>query len=279
VSETPEWMRPPADQPPAVDLQTDRPHPARVYDYFLGGKDNFAADREAAAQGLKSNPNGALGPMANRDFLRRAVTWLSAEAGIRQFLDIGTGIPTSPNVHEAAQAIAPETRVVYVDNDPIVLAHARALLTSNPAGSTVYLDADLRDPDAILEQARAVQDFEQPIALLLIAILHFVDDSEDPYGLAERLLASLPSGSYLVLTHLTADIAPEMMGGVAATMTARGMPMYLRDRAAVAKFAAGLEPVDEVGVVHRWRPDAADIVPQSATDADVSIYGVIARKP
>ena len=279
VTETPDWMKPNPAARPTVDLQTDRPHPARVYDYFLGGKDNFSADREAAAHALQSNPNGARGPLANRDYLRRAVTWLTEQAGIRQYLDIGTGIPTAPNVHEVAQKIAPETRVVYVDNDPIVLAHARALLTSDSAGATTYLDADLREPDAIIAQARQVLDFEQPIALLLIAIMHFVGDDEDPYGLARTLISSLPSGSYVVLTHLTAEIAPEMMGGVARTMTGRGMPMYLRDRAEIAGFVDGLDLVDDIGVVHRWRPDARDVVPVTAADADVSIYGVIARKP
>lgn len=279
VTDIPEWMRPDTEARPPIELQTDRPHPARVYDYFLGGKDNFDVDRQAAIHSLQSNPNGACGPLANRDYLRRAVTWLTRTAGIRQYLDVGTGIPTSPNVHEVAQAIAPETRVVYVDNDPIVLAHARALLTSDPVGATTYLDVDLREPAQIIERARQVLDFDQPIALLLIAILHFIGDDEDPYGLARTLTSSLPSGSYVVLTHLTAEIAPEMMHGVARGMTERGMPMFTRDRAEVAAFVEGLDLLDDVAIVHRWRPDPHDVVPPSATDADVSVYGLIARKP
>src|SRR6201996_8913283 len=160
---------------PAVDLQTDRPHPARVYDYLLGGKDHFAADRAAGEEALRVKPEAKASPRENRAFLQRLVRHLAAEAGIRQFLDIGTGLPTPPNVHEVAQGIAPDSRVVYVDNDPIVLAHARALLTS-VTGTTAYLDADVRDPATILAGAAATLDFGRPIAVMLIAIMHCVPD-------------------------------------------------------------------------------------------------------
>ncbi len=177
-----------------VDLQIERPHPARVYDYLLGGKDNYAADRAAAGEGLKANPNSRIPPRENRAFLRRAVRFLAREAGISQFLDIGTGIPTSPNVHEVAQDIEPQARVVYVDNDPIVLTHARALLTSSPAGKVAYTDSDLRDVGKILSSPvlNEALDLSRPVALLLIAIMHFIPDADDPYGLSGRLLAGLP---------------------------------------------------------------------------------------
>src|SRR5690348_12401290 len=163
-----DWASSDPDEPGhrPVDLRTDQPHPARVYDYLLGGKDNFEADREAADRSLARFPHANTPPRQNREFLRRAVNYLATEVGIRQFLDIGTGLPTSPNVHQVAQAANPETRVVYVDNDPIVLAHARALLTSSPEGRTGYIDADVRDPEHIVDQAQEVLDFDQPVGLL-----------------------------------------------------------------------------------------------------------------
>jgi len=176
-------------------------HPARVYDYWLGGKDNFPADREAAERAIAALPIIRVAARANRAFLGRAVRYLAAEAGIRQFLDIGTGLPTSPNVHEVAQAVAPESRIVYVDNDPIVLVHARALLTSGPQGVTSYVDADLRDPDTILRAVAKTLDFTQPMAVMLVAILQFIAAAEDPHAIVARLLAAVPSGSYLVLSH------------------------------------------------------------------------------
>ena len=197
----------------------DRPHPARVYDYLLGGKDNFAADRAAAQAGLEANPNSRIPPRENRAFLRRVVRYLARDAGISQFLDIGTGIPTSPNVHEIAQDAEPQARVVYVDNDPIVLAHARALLTSGPVGKTAYIDADVRDVRRILSSAvlRQTLDMNQPVGLLLIAVMHFIADEDDPWDLAARLLAELPAGSYLALSHLTGDSGPA---------TPRGGPVH-----------------------------------------------------
>ncbi len=271
----------PADR--QVDLQLDRPHPARVYDYLLGGKDNFEADRAAAQAGLQANPNSRVPPRENRAFLRRAVRYLARDAGITQFLDIGTGIPTSPNVHEIAQDADPRARVVYVDNDPIVLAHARALLTSGPVGKTAYVDADLRDVGTILSSAdlRQTLDLSRPVALLLIAVMHFIPDGDDPWGLAARLLAELPAGSYLALSHLTGDFDPAAWAGVAAVYRRSGVTMQVRSLADVERFFAGLDVIDP-GVVSlpRWRPDSRDIgQPGQAQDAAVSVYGGVGRKP
>jgi hypothetical protein len=268
------------DDTAAANLHTDRPHPARVYDYLLGGKDNFAADRAAGDRGLQANPNSRIPPRENRAFLRRVVRYLAAEAGIRQFLDIGTGIPTSPNVHEVAQDAAPPSRVVYVDNDPMVLVHARALLTSSAQGRTEYIDADLRDVDALLAspQLRATIDLDQPVGLLLIAIMHFVCDHDDPYGIARRLLAALPSGSYLALSHLTGDFDPAAWEGVAAIYRRSGVTMQVRSRPDIERFFAGLDLIEPgVQVLPAWRPDADAGDPP--TDTQVSVYGGLARKP
>ena len=278
-----DWMKNGPAGPAEVDLQTDRPHPARVYDYLLGGKDNFAADRAAAEAGLQANPNSRIPPRENRAFLRRAVRFLAREAGVGQFLDIGTGIPTSPNVHEIAQDIEPRARIVYVDNDPIVLAHARALLTVGPAGKAAYIDADLRDVEGILGSAdlRDTLDLNRPVALLLIAIMHFIPDEDDPWGLARRLLDALPSGSFLALSHLTGDFDPAAWEGVAAVYRRSGVIMRVRSRPEIERFFAGLDLV-EPGVVSlpRWRPDPSDIGrPDMPDDAAVSVYGGIARKP
>jgi SAM-dependent methyltransferase len=264
-----------------IDLKTDRPHPARVYDYLLGGKDNFAADRAAAEQGIKANPASRVPPRENRAFLRRAVRFLAAERGIDQFLDIGTGIPSAPNVHHVAQEVNPAARVVYVDNDPIVLAHARALLTSSPEGRTEYLDADLRDVDSILAapQLRETLDLDRPVGLLLIAILHFIGDEDDPDGIVARLLAALPSGSHLVLSHLTGDFAPEAWENVAAIYRRNGVTMQVRPRARIERFFTGLELAQPgLQVLTRWRPEGPYPDGQP-TDAQVSVYGAVARKP
>src|SRR5439155_7565350 len=181
------------------EIDTSKPHAARMYDYLLGGKDHFAIDRETAEKGIKLIPTGRTAARENRAFLGRAVRYLVAEAGIRQFLDIGTGLPSANNVHEVAQGLVPSCRVVYVDNDPIVLAHARALLTSSPEGKTAYIHADLREPDRILKDPATLRtlDFDKPIALMLVAILHFLPDEWDPRGIITTLLDALPSGSYL----------------------------------------------------------------------------------
>jgi hypothetical protein len=261
----------------AAPFDTDRPHPARVYDYLLGGKDNFAPDRAAAQAGLKVNPNAATAPLQNRAFLARTVRFLS-DNGVRQFLDIGTGLPTSPNVHEVAQSIDPAARIVYVDNDPIVLTHARALLTSTPEGRTAYVDSTLQDVDGLLRspELRDSLDLDRPVALLLFAILHFLDDDDDPYDIVRRLMAALPSGSYLVLSHITAVFEPAEWARFAAIMRAQGITTRLRNRAEVAGFFDGLELVDP-GVVPilQWRPDAE----AALTDAQAALYGGVARKP
>jgi hypothetical protein len=275
-----DWMKPKPDTTHVpIDLQTDRPHPARVYDYLLGGKDNFPADRAAAEAGLKANGNSRVPPRENRAFLRRVVEHLAAERGIRQFLDIGTGIPTSPNVHEVAQGVAPDSRIVYVDNDPIVLAHARALLTSKPEGRTEYLDADLRDADRILNspQLRDAIDFDRPIALMLIAIMHFVGDADEPYEIVQRLVDALPSGSYLALSHLTGDFDPVAWEHVAAIYARQGVTMQVRPRDDIARFFTGLELIEPgMPIVTKWRPD--DAVDPNATDTQVAVYGGVARK-
>ena len=206
----------------ASAIDTTTAHPARVYDYWLGGKDNFAADREAGEQALLAYPQLAEAVQSNRAFLARAVRFLTQEAGIRQFLDIGTGIPAANNTHQVAQREAPDSRIVYVDNDPIVLAHARALLKSTPQGACDYIEADLHNPEAILAEAARTLDFGKPVALMLLAVLQFIPDSEDPYALVSRLLAALPSGSYLVVSHPTDDFNPNRQPGAAGYLRRPG---------------------------------------------------------
>jgi hypothetical protein len=230
--------------PPEID--TSRPHSARMYDYFIGGKNHFAADRETAAEVLRHNPSIRIAARENRAFLGRAVRYLAAEAGVRQFLDIGTGLPTTNNVHEVAQRAEPSSRVVYVDNDPLVLAHARALLTSAPAGRTAYIDADLRDPEAILSSpvVRDVLDFAEPIALMLVAILHFAPDDFKPARIIATLLDALPSGSYLVASHLATDHSHGAAAGAQQVMRSAGIAMQRRDSGEFARLAfSGLDLV------------------------------------
>jgi hypothetical protein len=269
----------PADD---TDLRMDVAHPARIYDYLLGGKDNFAADRAAAEEGFKVNPNGRTAARENRAFLQRAVRYLAGEAGIRQFLDIGTGIPTSPNVHEVAQAVAPDSRVVYVDNDPVVLAHARALLTSSAQGRTAYIQADLHDVDAIIThpELRATLDLDRPVALLLISLLHFVPDSDGPKQIVDRLLAALPAGSSLVLSHLTGDFNPQAWAAISGIWERNGRAFQVRSEAEVQRLFDGLEMVEPgLQVPTRWRPDLADApLREVPPDRDVSFYAGIARK-
>lgn len=276
-------MRDLDDNAEPVDLHTDRPHPARVYDYMLGGKDNFEADRKAAEQALAVNPTGRAGPLENRAFMVRAVRYLAAEAGIRQFLDIGTGIPTSPNVHEVAQSAAPASRIAYADNDPVVLAHARALMNSGPDGRTVYIDGDMRVPDSILNAPALseVLDLSRPVGLLLIAVLHLIDDAEEAYGYCRRYVAAMPSGSYLVVTHLSDDLAPERIRNVSQSMRQRGMTLVPRSKAGIERFFDGLDLVEPgLELAHRWRPDPGTASGRDpGYDADVSIYGAVARKP
>jgi hypothetical protein len=231
---------------------------ARVYDYLLGGRDNYAADRAAAQTILKIAPETAFTARANRAFLGRAVRYLVGEAGLRQILDIGTGIPTSGNTHQVAQAIAPQTRVVYVDYDPIVLAHARALLTSGGSGATEYVDADLRDTGAILTRTRQLLDFSEPVAVTLVSILHAIPDSDDPHAIVARLLEAVPSGSYLALSHMASDILDDTRQQGLENVTGRLIQQQLtyRSRAEVARFFEGTDLVAPGLVrVEEWQPD------------------------
>jgi len=262
------------------EINTSEPHPARMYDYFIGGKNHFAADRATAAEVLRRSPAANIAARENRLFLGRAVRYLAAEAGIRQFLDIGTGLPTTSNVHEVAQAIAPSAHVVYVDNDPLVLAHARALLTSAPEGRTAYIHADLRDPAMILSHpdTRAVLDFGQPIALMLVAILHFIPDEFKPREIIATLLDALPSGSYLVASHLTTEHDPAATSAGQQTMREAGMIMQKRDSDVFADLAfPGLELVPPgVVLASEWRPTGISPRP---LPSEVNCYGGVARKP
>jgi hypothetical protein len=260
------------------DLRIDVPHSARIYDYLLGGKDNFQADRDAAAGITVDWPNLPKSMRANRDFMRRVGRYLAANLGFRQFLDIGTGLPTSPNLHQVVQAVVPEARIVYVDNDPIVLAHARALLTSSPEGKTAYIDADLRDSAAIIDsaQAREVLDFQKPVALSLIAILQFITDDKDAHRVIGELLAALPSGSALALSTVTAESAPEEVTSGVAAYNANGISTRARSKAEVEALFGGLDLVAPgVVLVNHWLPD--DETP-AAIDAHVHMYGGIAIK-
>ena len=235
-------------------------HQARIYDYWLGGKDNFAADREAAEQAVAAYPPILRAVRAQRAFLARAVRYLTERAGIRQFLDIGTGLPTARNTHEVAQSVAPDARVVYVDNDPMVLAHARALLTSTPQGATAYLDADLRDPDKILAGAADLLDFRQPLAVLLIGILQLIPDSDDPHAIVARLTGALPSGSWVAIYHPASDIDQDRVAEAVRRVNARSAgTTTLRSHAEISRFLDGLELLHPGLVqVHRWQPGLAE---------------------
>ncbi|MEU4337098.1 SAM-dependent methyltransferase [Micromonospora lupini] len=269
--------------PSSDRIDTSVAHPARRYNYWLGGKDNFQADRDSGDMIAASFPTIRTAALENRRFLRRAVGYLAREAGIRQFLDIGTGIPTANNTHEVAQAVAPESRVVYVDNDPIVLAHARALLSSTPEGVTAYIDADLRDPERILrhpELLRAI-DLAQPVALMLVAVLHFVPDDDDPYALVRRLLDALPAGSYLAASHATHDYLPPAIAEEAKAAAKGGGPhglINLRTRAEFTGFFTGLDVIEPgITSVAEWR---AESEPQPRPSVvEVSMYGGVARLP
>jgi hypothetical protein len=264
--------------PSRVELAFDRPHPARMYDYYLGGKDHFAVDREAADKALSAFPNLRTTARENRAFLRRATAHLT-RAGYCQFLDIGTGVPTEPNLHEVAQDVASAARVVYVDNDPLVLTHARALLTSNAPGHTAYLDADLRDPERILAAPELAEtlDLNRPVVLSLVAVLHFIPDAFDPYGIVGTLLAGLPPGSALMLSHITADHDPGPMGDLVASYQAAGIPVQARSYDEIKRFFTGLD-LDGPGITscQRWNPDHDDAI-NAPADAEVSCYAAVGR--
>jgi SAM-dependent methyltransferase len=262
--------------PTMEEIDISRPHEARVYDYILGGKDNYAADRETGEQLLRSLPWMAESAKNNRAFLKRTVRFV-VDAGVDQFLDIGTGLPTVENTHEVAQASNPEARVVYVDYDPLVLAHARALLTG---GGTAYIHGDIRQPSHILDKAAAHLDFERPVAVMLVAILHHLLDADAPFDHVGTLIDAVPSGSYLILTHASLDfVDPEPAAELEAVFTASGIQFQSRTRGDLEHLVAGLE-VMEPGIVPvtAWRPDVqlVDAVP-SAKGA--GHWGVVARKP
>ncbi|MBP0457298.1 SAM-dependent methyltransferase [Streptomyces montanisoli] len=263
MPDTPDWMTRGESRAP-VDLKTDRPHAARVYDVLLGGKTNYEPDRAMAAQVVANVPTAQPTARANRDFMLRATRYLAAEAGVRQFLDIGTGIPTQPNLHEAAQSVAPDSRVVYVDNDPIVLAHSRALHTSDPAGRTAYIDADASDPDGILASAllRETLDLDRPVALSMCLLLHWLPATADPYAVVRRLVDELVPGSFLVITHLARDLDQDGVGGLESDFESSGSQLQGRTKDEVLGFFDGLSLIEPGLVVpHMWRPEpvAVDI--------------------
>ena len=272
-----------------TDAETDRDrtspvfdtsvaHNARVWNYWLGGKDNFEADREAGDRVLGMFPDIVQVARADRAFLGRAVRFLSVEEGIRQFLDIGTGLPTADNTHEVAQRLAPESRVVYVDNDPLVLAHARALLTSTPPGVTAYLDADVHRPSRIIDEAAETLDFSQPVAVMMLGILNFVLDTTEAEAIVNHLMEAVPSGSYLAVSHPTTEL-----GGEANRVAMRFWnehatpPITARTGAEIRRFFGGLQ-LAEPGLVPctQWRPDPVEV---GVAAPQVALYAGVARKP
>jgi O-methyltransferase involved in polyketide biosynthesis len=269
------------DSPPvpgqAPKIDTTIAHTARIWNYWLGGKDNYPVDREVGDQIRQLHPGIGDYARGDRAFLARAVQYLAGEAGIRQFLDIGTGLPTANNTHQVAQAVAPESRIVYVDNDPLVLAHARALLTSSREGATAYLDADLHDPGAILAEAARTLDFTRPVALTLLGVVIFINDDEQAHAIVRRLVDAVPSGSYLVLSHtITSPAMPDVDAAV-AFWNEHGTPkLTQRTPEQIARFFDGLELL-EPGVVScsRWRSEPS---PFGEPD-EVAMFGAVARKP
>jgi len=264
------------DRDPPAELDASRAHPARIYDYWLGGKDNFAADREAAEATIAVFPGIVASVRAQREFLGRAVRYLAGEAGIGQFLDIGTGLPAADNTHEVAQAVAPASRVVYVDNDPLVLAYARALLASGPHGATDYLDADLRDPGGILARAAATLDFSRPVAVMLIGILHLLAGQDQPHAIVGRLMAAMPPGSALVILHPASDVGSDLGQMTVEYNKRSATPATLRSHAEVARFFVGLDLLPP-GLVHlgRWQPGSAGPAP----GPDMPAWTGLAFKP
>ncbi|EFL32019.1 conserved hypothetical protein [Streptomyces viridochromogenes DSM 40736] len=264
----------------ARDIDTSRPHSARMYDYYLGGKDHFEIDKQAAERVAEVYPAIFVCARENRAFMHRATRVLAREHGIRQWLDIGTGIPTEPNLHQVAQSVVSDARVVYADNDPLVLKYAERLMRSSPEGRTTYIEADVNDPRTLLNapELAEVLDLNRPVALSLNALMHFVTDAQDPYGIVRRLLDVLPSGSALALSHCTPDFDPATWQKVTDIYTSAGTPVRFRSQEDVARFFDGLDLLDPgVTVGHRWRPDATEgDVP---TDAEVSLWTGVGIKP
>jgi hypothetical protein len=264
------------DQAGSLPFDTSVAHQARMYDYMLGGKDNYAADRVATDAAFKIWPDMAFAARANRAFLGRIVRYLAGEAGIRQFLDIGTGIPTAGNTHQVAQDVAPESRVVYVDYDPVVLAHARALLTSSEEGATEYIDADLRDTPAILTQAQRLLDFSRPVAVTLISILHAIPDADDPHAIVAALMDAVPAGSFLAISHAGSDLLDrEMLDSLENAWRGRMQQQITwRSQAQVARFFAGTDLVAPGLVrVEEWRPE-----PGTADGRKSAYWSAVGRK-
>jgi hypothetical protein len=251
-------------------LNTGQPHSARIWNYLLGGKDNFESDRAAADAVLAQMPEIRTFAVAGRGFLKRAISFLAGEAGIRQFLDIGTGLPTANNTHDLAQAIAPDAKIVYVDNDPLVLVHARALLTSHPDGTTSYLDADVRDPEKILHAAADHLDFSRPVAVIMIGILGHIPDADNPAAIVRTIVDALPSGSYLVIND---SITTPVNDSAIETAQSKGANYHLRTVEQITGFFDGLDLV-EPGVIStpRWRPAPGE------TPEEIAVYCGIARK-
>jgi hypothetical protein len=264
-----------ASAPTGIDTTVS--HSARIWNYWLGGKDNFAVDREAGDRVEAMLPIIVIQARADRAFLGRAVRYLAGEVGIRQFLDVGTGLPTADNTHEVAQRVAPEARIVYVDNDPMVLSHARALLTSSPEGVCDYLDADLRDPGKILADAARTLDFSQPVALFLMGILHHIPDTDQAYDIVRQLVAALAPGSFLVINHSTSAVSGAAMEDAVAHWNKVGTPtMTLRRPEQIARFFDRLDLLDP-GLVpcSQWRPDESPFGPPDPVDE----FCGVARKP
>ncbi|HTU75047.1 MAG TPA: SAM-dependent methyltransferase [Trebonia sp.] len=260
----------------ALPFDTTVPSVARMYDVLLGGKDNFESDRAAVAKIVELEPEAPLVARRNRDYLRRAVRFLAGEVGIRQFLDVGSGLPSAGNVHEVAQEVAPAARVVYVDNDPVVLTHARALLTSSPQGACDYIDSDIRDTRAIVGHAARTLDFGEPVAVMLLAILHFIGDTDDPWAMVARLMAAVPSGSYLVVSHaLSEDLTGNQLEGLNSVYAkTKSGGVTQRSLPDIARFFEGLELVEPgLTEITSWRPVLAAPPPRAL------FYGGVARKP
>ncbi|MEV5649929.1 SAM-dependent methyltransferase [Nocardia sp. NPDC052254] len=262
----------------SATTDSELPSSARIYDYALGGKDNYEVDRKALDKVMEAFPTVRIAARHNRQFMHRAVGVL-AEAGVRQFLDIGTGIPTEPNLHQVAQIESPEARVVYVDNDPVVLAHARALLAGSSEGRTAFVAADLNEPESILAapQLRETLDLASPVAVSLVAVLHFLSDAQDPAGVLKTLVDGLAPGSFVVASHITSDLDPEAMERAFEMYSRSAVDVQARTHAEFTTFFDGLELLDPgIVTVNRWRPA---IEPPAWLDAQVNCYGAVARKP
>ncbi|MFF4750972.1 SAM-dependent methyltransferase [Streptomyces sp. NPDC002514] len=266
------------------DLDTSRPHSARMYDYYLGGKDHFPVDKKAAATVADLYPGIFACAGENRKFMHRATRTLAQEYGIRQWLDIGTGIPTEPNLHQVAQSVAPDARVVYADNDPLVLKYAERLMRSTAQGRTAYIEADATDPKSLLAAVEGadVLDFDKPIALSLNALMHFVTDDMDPYGMVAGYLEALPSGSALALSHVTSDFDPDVWVKVIDLYVTSGTPAQTRSKEEVARFFGALDLIEPgIALAHRWRRPADEDADAAGepTDAEVSMFVGVGIKP